>query len=146
MARITPGIVAALAVGLFFAARAADARGGGGHGGHGGKQHRPRSRFCAGASCQAMSDMLPTLAFAEGFGPKVQCSCRDFAAGSCFAPGCAPCDKACFSGDTAALAKQPGPFGTGLLCSSGCLPCCQAPDDPNMYEGSTCELPAGGCF
>jgi hypothetical protein len=90
-----------------------------------------------------MSDLLPQLGFAEGFGPKVQCSCADFFAGACFAPGCAPCDKACFSDP--AVAKLPGPFGTGLLCSNGCTPCCQAPDDPDLYEFSTCELPAGGC-
>lgn len=121
----------------------------GGHGGgkkrHGGKKAQ-RRRLCSGPSCKAMSDLLPQLAFADGFGPKVQCGCADFAAGRCFAPGCFPCDGACFSGEQRGLAALPGPFGTGLLCSSGCLPCCQAPDDDDLYEFSTCELPEGGCY
>lgn len=120
-------------------------QGGGGKKRHGGKKAQ-RRRLCSGPSCKAMSDLLPQLAFADGFGPKVHCGCADFAAGRCFAPGCFPCDGACFTGEQRALAALPGPFGTGLLCSSGCLPCCQAPDDDDLYEFSTCELPEGGCY
>jgi hypothetical protein len=104
------------------------------------KRRKSPPAFCKGRTCRAMSDLLPTLAFAPGQGP-VSCSCADFLAGSCFAPGCSVCDKACFANDPA-LARAPGPFGTGLLCSSGCEPCCQ---DPDLVPGSTCVLPAGGC-
>lgn len=113
------------------------------HGGGGKKKKRP-APFCKGRTCQAMSDLLPTLAFAAGEGPTIFCSCADFDAGRCFAPGCSVCASACFD-DVPWLRKLSGPFGTGLLCSEGCLPCCQAPDDPERVAGSTCELPPGGC-
>jgi hypothetical protein len=38
------------------------------------------------------------------------------------------------------LANAPGPFGTGLLCSSGCFPCCQRVGDPSKVKNSTCDL------
>jgi hypothetical protein len=66
--------------------------------------------------CKAMSDMMAQLEFQPGFGPRVNCTCAQFEAGVCFAPGCFPCAKSCLSKELAAL---PGPFGTGLLCSSG---------------------------
>jgi hypothetical protein len=66
--------------------------------------------------CKAMSDMMAQVEFQPGFGPTVNCTCVQFDAGICFAPGCFPCAKACLPGELAAL---PGPFGTGLLCSSG---------------------------
>ena len=118
----------------------------GGKGSKGGK-HAWRRDACKGRSCKAMSDLLPTLAFADGEGPVVECTCADYDAGVCFAPGCSPCASSCFEGapNGKQLAKMAGPFGTGLLCSSDCLPCCQAPDDPDLYEGSTCSLPEGGC-
>lgn len=140
-------LVALLAAVALTAAAAAPASA---HGSSSGRRgHGVKSRvspYCRGSSCAAMSALLPQLAFAEGAGPKVFCACADFLASRCFAPRCRPCEPSCFQGADAALAKLPGPFGTGLLCSSGCLPCCQAPDDPNLFEGSTCELPAGGCF
>lgn len=85
-----------------------------------------------------MTDLLPQLRFATA-GQKVVCSCADFTAGVCFAPGCFPCDKACFNG-VPFLVNASGPLGTGLLCSSGCNPCCQTADDPNRSANSTCEL------
>jgi hypothetical protein len=132
------------AVLLLLCVVGASAHGGGKYYGKGSKHASSRRGFCKGRSCQAMSDLLPTLAFAEGQGPVVECSCADYNAGSCFAPGCFPCAKSCFDGADK-LAKMAGPFGTGLLCSSECLPCCQAPDDPDVFEGSTCALPEGGC-
>jgi hypothetical protein len=66
--------------------------------------------------CKAMSDMLAQLEFQQGFGPRVNCTCAQFDAGVCFAPGCFPCARSCLPKELAAL---PGPFGTGLLCSSG---------------------------
>lgn len=96
--------------------------------------------LCQGPSCQRMSDLLPTLQFQAGGGPKIQCSCADFDAGACFAPGCFPCAKSCFADPE--VAALPGPFGTGLLCSSGCLPCCQQAIDPQRAANSTCLLDA----
>jgi hypothetical protein len=66
--------------------------------------------------CKAVSDMMAQLEFQPGFGPKVNCTCAQFEAGVCFAPGCFPCAKSCLPKD---LADLPGPLGTGLLCSSG---------------------------
>jgi hypothetical protein len=85
-----------------------------------------------------MSQMLPTLTYAVGISP-VTCSCTDFSAGKCFAPGCFVCDPACYGGNKELL--KPGPFGTGLLCSSGCQPCCQ----PAPTNNGKCIL-ASGCF
>jgi hypothetical protein len=144
----------ALALLLLLCAGGASAHGGKKYGGVGGKKGRgkkgaasSRRGACKGTSCAVMSALLPSLAFAEGAGPVVDCSCQDYAAGRCFAPGCFPCENSCFDGvpDGARLAKMGGPFGTGLLCSSDCLPCCQAPDDEELFEGSACALPEGGC-
>jgi len=93
---------------------------------------------CAGVACKRMSDLLPQLRFKTD-GDKVVCSCAEFTAGVCFAPGCFPCDKACFTG-LPVLANAPGPLGTGLLCSSGCNPCCQQENDINRSPNSTCVL------
>lgn len=95
--------------------------------------------------CKAVSDMMAQLEFQPGFGPKVNCTCSQFEAGVCFAPGCFPCAKSCFANAPPELANLPGPFGTGLLCSTGCQPCCQAAADPNKAANSTCDLPVGGC-
>ncbi|KAF6259673.1 hypothetical protein COO60DRAFT_1512386 [Scenedesmus sp. NREL 46B-D3] len=92
--------------------------------------------------CKAMSDMMAQLEFQPAFGPRVNCTCAEFDAGVCFAPGCFPCAKSCLPGD---LADLPGPFGTGLLCSAGCNACCQARNDPDKSANSTCDLPDGGC-
>jgi hypothetical protein len=110
------------------------------------QQPQPQRRLqqlCTGASCQKMSDLLPQLRFKkESF--KITCSCPDFFAARCFAPGCFPCDKACFK-DQPDLAKDPGPFGTGLLCSQGCKPCCQKEGDPERAKNSTCKLVGDTC-
>eukprot|EP00775_Hariotina_reticulata_P012523 gene12523-biopygen14409 len=101
------------------------------------------SPHCRGSSCSSMSDMLPRMQFKE---PKrtVKCSCSRFTKGKCFAPGCFVCAKSCFIGDLAFLANAPGPFGTGLLCSSGCLPCCQRVGDASKVKNSTCDLVGTG--
>lgn len=100
--------------------------------------------LCSGPSCARMSDLLPQLRF-KTEGQKLTCVCADYMAARCFAPGCFPCDKSCF---TAAgqplLALEPGPFGTGLLCSVGCQPCCQKDGDPDRPANSTCRL-VGDC-
>jgi hypothetical protein len=147
MARAATAIAAVLLLVLLCIA-GASARGGGKYDGGGkrskGSKHSRRG-VCKGSSCKAMSDLLPSLVFAEGEGP-VECSCEEYDAGTCFAPGCFPCKKECFDvPDGKRLSKMGGPFGTGLLCSSDCLPCCQSPDDKDLFEGSTCALPEGGC-
>lgn len=96
-------------------------------------------KYCKGPTCLAMSNLLPNLTYAAG-ASVVTCSCADFSSGKCFAPGCAVCDRACFNGNKELL-KNPGPFGTGLLCSSGCQPCCQ----PAPTNNGKCLL-AAGCF
>jgi hypothetical protein len=95
--------------------------------------------LCQGASCARMSELLPQLRFQAGQ-TGINCSCADFHAGVCFAPGCFPCAKACF--DNPDIAAAPGPFGTGLLCSAGCAPCCQQAADPQRSPNSTCVLDA----
>jgi hypothetical protein len=99
--------------------------------------------LCSGASCQRMSDLLPQLQFRTP-GQQVPCSCQQFSSGACFAPGCFPCNKSCFSA-VPELAKAPGPFGTGLLCSSGCQPCCSKAGDPSRPANATCTLFGDTC-
>jgi hypothetical protein len=98
--------------------------------------------LCTGPSCKKMSDLLPQLRF-KSDGETVTCTCPDFLSARCFAPGCFPCAKSCFEG-VPQLAADPGPFGTGLLCSIGCNPCCQKVGDPNRPSNSTCTL-VGAC-
>jgi hypothetical protein len=102
---------------------------------------RPPS-LCSGPSCKKMSYLLPQLRFKTD-GQPVTCACPDFQAARCFAPGCFPCAKSCFTG-LPQLAADPGPFGTGLLCSVGCNPCCQKEGDPDRPSNSACTL-VGDC-
>lgn len=102
---------------------------------------RPKP-LCTGASCERMSDLLPQLRF-RSKGQTVTCVCADFLKARCFAPGCFPCAKSCFL-RAPQLAQEPGPFGTGLLCSAGCNPCCQKEGDPDKAANSTCTL-VGDC-
>jgi hypothetical protein len=74
----------------------------------------------------------------------INCSCADYCLGNCFAPLCAPCAAALFSG-VRELCFAPGPLGTGLLCrvdpATGRVSanaCCNA-------KGPTCWLPPGSC-
>lgn len=103
----------------------------------------PRA-FCRGSSCSRMSKLLPLLQFKDPQ-RRVRCTCPQFESGECFAPGCFVCPKSCFTGALAPLARAGGPFGTGLLCSSGCFPCCQRSDDPDKVQNSTCDLVGTGC-
>lgn len=105
---------------------------------------RREHAFCDGPTCTAVSELLQNLEFKPGAGPAVECACPDFFEGRCFAPGCFPCAKECFEGDKE-LEDMPGPFGTGLLCSSGCFPCCQRRGDPSKVANSTCDLVGDGC-
>jgi hypothetical protein len=108
-------------------------------------RRKPRKpSLCQGHSCLSMSNLLPQMRLADASKP-LQCACAEFSAGRCFAPGCFPCAPSCFAGNSELL-RNPGPFGTGLLCSAGCLPCCQAADASSRASNSTCELPKGGCF
>ena len=88
----------------------------------------------------AASALLPNVALRPG-APPVACSCAEFAAGTCFAAGCHPCEPAC--GAPPAQGPGRGPLGTGLLCAaSGCEPCCR---DPAQAPSTSCALPPGGC-
>lgn len=91
-----------------------------------------------------MSALLPQLRFKRR-GYRIRCTCQDYEAGVCFAPGCFPCPRSCFTGADAPLASLPGPLGTGLLCSTGCRPCCQRRSDPHKARNSTCDLVGRGC-
>lgn len=99
--------------------------------------------LCSGSSCRSMSVLLPQLRFKQ-LHKVLTCTCSDVLAARCFAPGCFPCDKSCFADDPA-LANEPGPFGTGLLCSIGCYACCQAKNDPDRAPNSTCLLVGEPC-
>jgi len=48
----------------------------------------------------------------------VQCACRDYCGGRCFAPGCQTCAPEVFDGEEF-LCLAAGPFGDGLLCEGG---------------------------
>ena len=98
---------------------------------------------CEGPAYRAVSDLLPQLRFVDS-SRRVSCPCREYESGTCFAPGCFVCARACFADDPE-LADLPGPLGTGLLCSSGCLPCCQRVGDPEKAGNSTCDLVGTGC-
>lgn len=74
----------------------------------------------------------------------VQCECKDYCQGRCFAAGCAACPASTWSfpgGED--LCVNAGPLGTGLLCRVGNdqvvtqSACCGT--------GIPCALPSGSC-
>lgn len=91
----------------------------------------------------AASVLLPNVQLRPG-APPVACSCAEFAAGTCFAAGCHPCEPACGAPPAQGpLRPGRGPLGTGLLCAAGgCEPCCR---DPAQAPNTSCALPPGGC-
>ncbi len=90
-----------------------------------------------------VSALLPNTQLRPG-APPVACSCDDFRAGNCFAPGCQPCGPECnVPAAQGPLRPQRGPLGTGLLCAAGgCEACCA---DPAQVANTSCALPPGGC-
>mmetsp|Transcript_29368 Transcript_29368/g.57632 ORF Transcript_29368/g.57632 Transcript_29368/m.57632 type:complete len:174 (-) Transcript_29368:325-846(-) len=76
----------------------------------------------------------------------VKCSCQSYCTGQCFSPGCAPCPVSTWSFPGGrSLCLDPGPLGTGLLCtvhanngSISSSACCST-------GGVSCSLPPDSC-
>jgi len=105
-----------------------------------------RARLENAQALLARSEFLPNKAV------PVQCSCQNYCQGACFSSGCDTCRPSTWNypgGE--AQCKDPGPLGTGLLCTvnqttgavedeaccGGASPACQLP------KGSCCS--SGGC-
>lgn len=66
----------------------------------------------------------------------VDCECKDFCSGKCFAPSCTPCPSSIWTTEQDCL--NPGPLGSGLLCLGESEPCCS----PN---GTVCTIGKQWC-
>ena len=76
---------------------------------------------------------------------RVSCTCSQYCEGQCFAPACAPCAASVWSFPGGAdECFDPGPLGSGLLCSTAngkesTTPCC------TDSKKSVCVLPQDAC-